>query len=201
MKVKRKMIQKIALMGLLLAGIQAWAQNPVLIPGTISGTDVELNLQTGTHEFFEGVVTNTMGANGDILGPTLLLNKGDMVQFTVNNTLEDTTTIHWHGLHVSASNDGGPHTVIAPGQSWNPSFEIRDQAGTYWYHPHLHMMTNKHVSMGIAGFIWVRDTDEAALSLPRTYGVDDFPLVIQTIDFDNDGQIVVPSNSDDVVMV
>ncbi len=177
------------------------AQNQLLIPGTISGTDFDLTLQNGTYQFYSGINTATMGVNGDILGPTLIMNKGDEVNITVNNQLNDTTTIHWHGMHVSALNDGGPHTYILPGESWNPSFTVMDKAGTYWYHPHLHMKTNKHVSLGIAGFIIVRDEEEAALDLPRTYGVDDFPLAIQTKDFDENHQIVVPSNSDDVVMV
>lgn len=177
------------------------AQNEVLIPGTLSGTSFELNLQTGTMPFYSGQTTSTMGANGNILGPTLIMQKGDFVDITVNNLLPDTTTIHWHGMHVSASNDGGPHTIITPSGTWNPSFTVMDRAGTYWYHPHLHMKTNEHVSKGIAGFIIVQDDEEAALELPRAYGVDDFPLVIQTKDFDNDNQIVVPSNADDVLMV
>lgn len=186
---------------IIIMGFGLKAQNPVLIPGTLSGSEITLNLQNGTFQFFEGVNTTTMGANGNVLGPTLILQKGELVDFTVNNNIADTTTIHWHGMHVSAINDGGPHTTIAPGASWNPSFTVMDKAGTYWYHPHLHMMTNKHVSLGIAGFIIVKDEEEALLNLPRTYGVDDFPLVIQTKDFDNQNQIVVPSNSDDVVMV
>lgn len=177
------------------------AQNAVIIPGTLSGTNFELTLQNGTFQFYSGQSTTTMGVNGDILGPTLIMQKGDFVDITVNNQLNDTTTIHWHGMHVSALNDGGPHTLILSGDSWNPSFTVMDKAGTYWYHPHLHMKTNKHVSLGIAGFIIVRDEEEAALDLPRTYGVDDFPLAIQTKDFDADNQIVVLSNSDDVVMV
>jgi bilirubin oxidase len=76
-----------------------------------------------------------------------------------------------------------------------------DKAGTYWYHPHLHENTNRQVSLGIAGFILVKDEEEARLNLPRVYGVDDFPLVIQTKDFDENNQVVVPSNKDDVVMV
>ncbi len=178
-----------------------YAQNPLLIPSTISGSTIELNLQNGTYEFYNGKVTTTMGANGDILGPTLLLNQGDFVNFTINNQLSETTTIHWHGLHVSAENDGGPHTTIAAGTAWNPSFTILDKAATYWYHPHLHEKTNEHVSKGIAGFIIVTDDEEAALALPRTYGVDDFPMVMQTKDFDANYQIVAPSNSDDVAMV
>jgi len=177
------------------------AQNSLIIPDTLSGTNFELNLQNGTVPFYSGQATNTMGVNGNILGPTLIMQKGDFVDITVNNLLDDTTTIHWHGMHVSAENDGGPHTIIEPSGTWNPSFTVMDRAATYWYHPHLHHKTNKHVSKGIAGFIIVRDDDEAALELPRTYGVDDFPLVIQTKDFDASNQIVVPSNSDDVIMV
>ncbi len=177
------------------------AQNPLLIPPALSGTDINLTLQYGTHEFFDGIATNTMGANGDILGPTLILNQGDFVNFSVENQIDDITTIHWHGMHVSPENDGGPHTTIAPGETWTPSFTIMDKAATYWYHPHLHEKTNEHVSKGIAGLIIVKDEEEAALNLPRTYGVDDFPLVLQTKDFDADKQIVVPSNNDDVAMV
>ncbi len=186
---------------LILIGMMLKAQNPVLIPGTLSGTEFTLNLQNATFQFYEGINTTTMGANGSVLGPTLIMQKGDFVDITVNNDLADTTTIHWHGMHVSAENDGGPHTTIDPGGSWNPSFTVMDKAATYWYHPHLHQMTNKHVSLGIAGFIIVKDDEEALLDLPRTYGVDDFPLAIQTKDFDDQKQIVVPSNSDDVVMV
>lgn len=177
------------------------AQNELLIPDTISGTSFELSLQNGSYQFLDGQITNTMGANGNILGPTLIMKKGEDISIAVSNQLDDTTTIHWHGMHVSPENDGGPHTIILPGNSWSPSFTVLDKAGTYWYHPHLHEKTNEHVSKGIAGFIIVRDDEEAILELPRTYGVDDFPLAIQTKDFDENNQIVIPSNNDDVVMV
>ncbi|HHG84686.1 MAG TPA: bilirubin oxidase, partial [Bacteroidetes bacterium] len=180
---------------------QVMGQNALLIPDTLSGTSINLTLQTGSHQFYSGQNTATYGANGNILGPTLLLNQGDFVSFSVNNQLADTTTIHWHGLHVSSENDGGPHTIIAPNTTWSPSFTILDKAATYWYHPHLHSKTNEHVSKGIAGQIWVRDSAEASLNLPRTYGVDDFPLVLQTKDFDSNNEIVVHSNSDNVPMV
>ena len=185
----------------LLISLIGTAQNPLLIPPTQTGTNINLTLQNGTTQFYSGQTTNTMGANGNILGPTLILNQGDLVNFSVNNQIGETTTIHWHGLHVSSENDGGPHTTIAPNATWSPSFTILDKAATYWYHPHLHHFTDKHVSKGIAGMIIVKDNAEAALSLPRTYGVDDFPLVMQTKDFDANNQIVVHSNSDDVVMI
>jgi bilirubin oxidase len=186
---------------LMLMGHFAIGQNSLVIPDTLSGTNINLTLQNGTHQFFTGTTTNTMGANGNILGPTLLLNQGDVVNFSVNSQISDSTTIHWHGMHVSPENDGGPHTVIPPNTTWQPSFEIMDKAATYWYHPHLHHHTDKHVSKGIAGQIWVRDSEEAALNLPRTYGIDDIPLVIQTKAFDANNQILHHSNSDNVLMV
>ncbi len=188
---------------LLILGITSfvYSQNQLIIPDTLSGTSINLNLQYGTFEFYPGIQTNTMGANGAILGPTLIMNKGDFVDIKVTNQLDDTTTIHWHGMHVSAANDGGPHTTIAPSTTWNPRFTVLDKAATFWYHPHLHEKTNLHVSKGIAGFIIVRDEEEAALELPRKYGIDDFPLVIQTKTFDENKEIVVPSNADSVVMV
>lgn len=185
----------------LVLNIAIKAQNPVLIPDTLSGTSFELTLQNGTHQFFDGQSTATMGVNGNILGPTLIMQKGEQVNIAVENQLGEETTIHWHGMHVSASNDGGPHTVIKPSETWTPSFTVMDNAATYWYHPHLHEKTNEHVSKGIAGFIIVRDEEETALELPRTYGLDDFPLVIQTKDFNANNQVVTPSNSDNVLMV
>ncbi len=191
---------KFLIIGLLIVQIGN-AQNPLLIQSTLTGTDINLTLQNGTTQFYPGQITNTMGVNGNILGPTLILNQGDFVNFSVTNQLAETTTVHWHGLHVSPENDGGPHTTIAANSTWSPSFTIMDKAATYWYHPHLHHFTDKHISKGIAGMIIVKDTDEAALNLPRTYGIDDFPLIIQTKDFDANNQIVVHSNSDDVIMV
>ena len=90
------------------------AQNPVLIPDTLSGTSFELTLQNGTFSFFDGQSTATMGVNGNILGPTLIMNKGDFVDVNVNNQLGETTTIHWHGLHVDHENDGHPISQIEP---------------------------------------------------------------------------------------
>jgi FtsP/CotA-like multicopper oxidase with cupredoxin domain len=176
-------------------------QNPVLIPDTISGSVINLALQEGTHEFFPGFQTNTMGVNGNILGPTVILEKGQQVTLHVENQLQEETTLHWHGLHISSENDGGPHTVINPGETWSPAFTVLDNASTYWYHPHLHHKTNEHVSKGISGFIIVKDQEESGILLPRNYGTDDFPLVIQTRDFDDNKEIVFHSNSDDILMV
>lgn len=177
------------------------SQNLLTIPDTMSGTTFNLNILDTSNVFYPGYTTNTFGVNASYLGPTLFLNKGDSVNMNVNNQLMDTTTIHWHGLHVSAMNDGGPHIVIPPSTLWNPKFKVRDHAAMYWYHPHLHMMTNMHASMGAAGLIIVRDSTERTLNLPRTYGIDDFPFVLQSKCFDSSKQIVIDNASDSVMLV
>lgn len=179
----------IKLVFLLVISIPLYSQNPLIIPPSISGNDFNLTLKEDSMEFYPGVYTHTMGVSFPILGPTLIFEQGEEVDVSFDNQLQDTTTIHWHGMHVPAHIDGGPHTPIPPGTVWNPVFTVLDHASTMWYHPHLLHKTNAHVQMGIAGFIIVKDDEEAALDLPRTYGVDDFPVVFQTKNITADKQI------------
>lgn len=178
----------------------SFAQNPMAIPPTLTGTEINLNLQNGQVEFYNGFTTNTIGYNQAILGPTIILEKGNEVTINVTNNLDEETTLHWHGLHVSAENDGGPHTIIESGQVWSPSFTVLDNAATYWYHPHLHESTEEQVTEGAAGFVIVKDEEEAQLELPRTYGTDDFPIVIQSRAFDSNKQFETSTAADDVLL-
>ncbi|MFN9582891.1 MAG: multicopper oxidase domain-containing protein [Bacteroidota bacterium] len=186
---------------MLITAISAQSQNQLFIPDTLSGTSIALTIQNGSRPFYPGNVTQTMGINGNMLAPTLILRKHQFVSFSVANTLSDTTTIHWHGMHVAPENDGGPHIIIKPGATWTPTFEVLDPASTHWYHPHLHHKTYDHVQMGISGFIIVRDSQEAALNLPRTYGVDDIPLAIQTKGIDGNNQIVTAHTALDTALM
>ncbi len=178
------------------------AQTQIPIPDTISGISINLSIEEGTKQFFSGYNTNTIGYNGSYLGPTIILNKGQNVTLNVHNQLNDTTTTHWHGLHVAPINDGSPHNPILAGNTWSPSFEVMDNAAMYWYHPHLHGKTMDQVLKGAAGLIIVRDDVEKALTLPRTYGVDDFPLIFQWQTFDNTTkQIVLNDELDNTTLV
>ncbi|MEI6312856.1 MAG: multicopper oxidase domain-containing protein [Bacteroidota bacterium] len=153
--------------------------NTLFIPDTLSGTTFNLNIKdTFAQIVSTGNATQTGAVNGKFWGPTLILNKGDIVHMNVKNTLNDSTTIHWHGMHLPAVMDGGPHQIIPPGTTWQPFWKVTNNATTLWYHPHLHEMTMSQITKGIGGFIIVRDSIESALSLPRTYGVDDIPLAL-----------------------
>lgn len=183
--------------------LNAGAQTTQLaIPDTLIGPNYTLNMHKDSVQFFPGNKSHTYAFNSfSYLGPTLIFNKGTNVNITVNNQIGDTTTVHWHGIHLPSKWDGGPHTPILPSASWNPTFTVMDNAATYWYHPHLHMKTAEQAIKGAAGLIIVRDPIEAALNLPRKYGVDDFPLVIQCQQYDSANQAMPLGMQDSTILI
>jgi bilirubin oxidase len=133
----------------------------------------------------------------------------ETVLINVTNNLTETTTTHWHGLHLPAKMDGGPHQPIDPGTTWSPTFEVLNEASTAWFHPHPHEVTHNmgmaatasgattgiQVQKGMAGMIFIRDSRTNALGLPQRYGVDEFPLVIQDRKFNDDGTFHIEPNT------
>ena len=201
MKTKQSIINLLAVTILFVIANKSFSQNPLFIPPTLSGTNFNLTVQADSTEFFAGYQTPTYGVNGNILGPTLIFNKGDNVTLNVTNNIPPVTTMHWHGLHVPAHADGGPHQMIMPGATWSPSFTVMNDAATYWYHPHGQNRTDIQVTKGLAGLIIIRDSIEAGLNLPRTYGIDDIPLIVQTKCFDVLYQTAIATMFDTVPMV
>lgn len=185
---------------LVLAGLTGICQNSLPIPPLDSGEWInggrtyDLHMEDGSMEFFPGLTTPTSGYNGDFLGPTLLMHTGDSVVLNVSNDLGENSTTHWHGFHVPAEMDGGPHQIIPDGESWTATFHMINQASTFWYHPHHKPTvwndsdgTGGQVHRGLAGMIIVEDDVTDALDIPKTYGVDDIPLILQDRAFNEDG--------------
>ena len=85
--------------------------------------------------------------------------------------------MHWHGMHVPQKMDGHPMYAIEPGERYVYEFEVKNPAGTNWYHAHTHEMTGREVYRGQAGLITVTDEEEQKLGLPD--GEYDIPLIIQ----------------------
>ncbi|CAM5681136.1 spore coat protein A [Streptomyces avidinii] len=148
-----------------------------------------LELAPGTTELLPGKKTATWGANGTYLAPTLRARRGDLVAMDVRNGLPEATTLHWHGMHLPASMDGGPHQMIPAGGTWRPEWTVHQPASTLWYHPHPHGATGSHVYRGVAGMIILDDDASDRAGLPSRYGVDDIPLVIQDKNFHDDGSL------------
>ena len=182
---------------LLVVSAGARAQyNPLWIPDTLSGTTFNLVEKDTFKQVLTGNQTITGGINGSIWGPTLIFNKWDVVHMNVTNKLVDTTTVHWHGMHLPAIMDGGPHQTIPPNTTWSPYWQVTNDAATYWYHPHLDMHAEEQITMGLGGFIIVRDSVESALALPRSYGVDDIPLMLTDRKFDASNQFSIAPYGD-----
>jgi FtsP/CotA-like multicopper oxidase with cupredoxin domain/arylsulfatase A-like enzyme len=174
--------------------------NNLWIPDTLSGSTFNLNIKDTFSQIRPGQQTITAGINNKFWGPTLFINKGDTVHMNVRNYLNDSTTLHWHGMHLPAVMDGGPHQIIPPGTLWQPYWKVANNAATYWYHPHLHEMAMEQITKGVGGLIIVRDSIESALALPRKYGIDDIPLVLTDRDFTTANQFsVVPYGDSSMV--
>ncbi len=149
----------------------------------------DMNIHESHTEFFPGVQTKTYGINSSVLGETIRIHNGDKVRINYHNNLAQPTTMHGHGMHVPAIMDGGPINKIQPGTTWSAIYTVDQKASTNWYHPHLMGKTAEHVYMGLAGLIIVDDNESDALNLPKRYGVDDIPLILQDKRFDANGQI------------
>jgi FtsP/CotA-like multicopper oxidase with cupredoxin domain len=149
----------------------------------------DLDIAEGSHDFGEGSVPGTWGVNGSgYLGPTVRAQRGETVLVNVTNGASESTTLHWHGMHLPAAMDGGPHQMVEPGQTWSPTWTVDQAAATLWYHPHPHGRTAEQVYRGLAGLFYVDDA-ESPDELPHTYGVDDVPVVVQDVSFAPDGTL------------
>ncbi|MCP5513948.1 MAG: multicopper oxidase domain-containing protein [Spirochaetales bacterium] len=156
------------------------------VPPLIGKSELYLAMQKGTLSLSAGN-SRTMGFNGNYLGPTIQVSKGDYVKFNIENKLGEESTVHWHGLHVPAEFDGGPHQVIRPGEIWKPEFVINQNAATLWYHPHLMGKTAEHVYKGLAGMFIIEDDYSKSLKIPQRYGINDFPVILQDRRLDRNG--------------
>ncbi|MCM2577825.1 multicopper oxidase family protein [Streptomyces meridianus] len=144
----------------------------------------DLTMQQGSTEFLPGRQTPTWGFNGTYLGPTLRAERGERVKVRVRNTLGEASTVHWHGMHLPAPMDGGPHQMVPAGGTWAPHWTVDQPAATLWYHPHPHGATEDHVRRGLAGMFLLDDERSGRLPLPKRYGVDDLPVIVQDVAFD-----------------
>tara|TARA_R110000824_G_scaffold360548_1_gene548298 strand:- start:2708 stop:4450 length:1743 start_codon:yes stop_codon:yes gene_type:complete len=108
-----------------------------LVPGlsiakTYNLTVDKVLIDTGNFEK-EGI-----GYNGKSPGPVLRFQEGEDVTINVTNNLDESTSIHWHGLILPFQMDGVPKISfpgIEPGETFTYKFPIV-QSGTYWFHSH-----------------------------------------------------------------
>ena len=87
---------------------------------------------------FSGKEKRAIAVNGQIPMPTLTFTEGDIAEIYVHNELNESTSMHWHGLMLPNQYDGVPNLTQMPIQSHTThlyTFPII-QNGTHWYHSH-----------------------------------------------------------------
>ncbi len=117
---------------------------------TLSGEDIALRIGHSTFKT-GGQSGHAVTVNGTLPAPILRLTEGQNVRLAVTNTLDEDSSIHWHGVLLPFQYDGVPGISfpgIKPKQTFVYDFPIR-QSGTYWYHSHSGMQE----AMGLYGAI------------------------------------------------
>ncbi len=112
---------------------------PRTAPGVLDGSAGPIELTIGRTEVgIDGRGGTAITLNGTIPGPLIRFREGDEAIIHVTNTLDEDTSIHWHGLILPNGMDGVPKVNfpgIRPGETFTYRYPIQ-QFGTYWYHSH-----------------------------------------------------------------
>ena len=170
--------------------LMAAEQRPLLpIPTLLTPdarSEITLTAQAGISNW-RGKNVPTWGYNGSLLGPAIQLERGKEVNINIHNRLPEATTVHWHGLEVPGEVDGGPQARIEPNKSRRVTFTPDQPASTCWFHPHQHGRTGYQVSQGLAGLMLINDPESGKLLLPKQWGIDDIPVILQDKRLSSDG--------------
>jgi FtsP/CotA-like multicopper oxidase with cupredoxin domain len=172
---------------------------PLRFPREVTGPHVNLQIaETFVQVFPEGPPTRMWTYGGEFPGPTIRRPAGKTTRVTFKHRLPaaDTLTVHHHGHHTAAKDDGQPsRELIAPGKSRTYTYEHVEEGkpgrgAMRWYHDHSHGRTGRNSWMGLAGLFIVEDEHERALGLPA--GDRELPLVITERSFDALNQLTDP---------
>jgi len=122
--------------------LPAWAQSGshgLVTKGrpALTGEEIRLHIAQGLFNV-DGQTGHAVTINGTIPAPLIRLREGQNVRLVVENSLDEDTSIHWHGLLVPFQMDGVPG-VSFPGIAARSTFTYEFpvvQSGTYWFHSH-----------------------------------------------------------------
>jgi FtsP/CotA-like multicopper oxidase with cupredoxin domain len=137
--------------------------------------DVQLETREFDWEIAPGRTVQGFGYNGQVPGPPIEAEVGDMLVVELTNRLREPTTIHWHGLRVPPAMDGteSVQRAVEPGETFEYRFVLPD-AGTFWYHSHVN--ETEQNERGLYGALIVRGPDEPVLDRERILVLDDLKL-------------------------
>ena len=121
--------------------------------------------------------TAIWGYGGQVPGPLIRVRQGEQVRATLQNGLEQPTTVHWHGIRIDNKMDGVAgltQPVVPPGQRFDYSFTVPD-AGTFWYHPHNRSWDQ--MARGLYGLLIVEEQEPPPVDRDLAFILDDWYLL------------------------
>lgn len=122
-------------------------------------------------EFAPGFWVNCWGYNGSSPGPTIEAVEGDRVRILVTNKLNESTSVHWHGIILPNGMDGVAglnQKAIPPGETFKYEFTLK-QNGTFMYHPHSDEMFQ--IALGMEGFFIIHPRDGDDPKIDRDFAI------------------------------
>jgi len=137
------------------------------VPPSLAGT-YDLTIGETTINV-SGKDRTALAINGTVPGPTLRFKEGEDLVINVTNTLDEDTSIHWHGLIVPTAQDGVPGLSfdgIKPGTTHTYRFPAQ-QNGTYWFHSHSGLQEQS----GVYGSIVIEPQGREPFRYDRDYVV------------------------------
>lgn len=100
---------------------------------------------------------------GHVGQPILFARRGEIFDATIENSLPQPTTVHFHGLAMPERQDGAGFDPIAPGGRKQVRFRVNNRSALYWFHAHPHALTAGQIYAGLHGLLVVTDEDDDAV--------------------------------------
>ena len=100
--------------------------------------EIDLEARVASIELVPGTPSPVWTFGGVLPGPLIRVPAGARLLVHFHNNLPEETTVHWHGVRLTADMDGVPEhsqPVVLPGASFDYAFTVPD-SGLFWYHPH-----------------------------------------------------------------
>lgn len=116
-----------------------------------------------------GKVGRAITINGSIPGPIIRMQEGKEALIRVHNRLDESTSIHWHGIMLPYDMDGVPGISfpgIPAGETFTYRYPVR-QSGTYWYHSH----TGLQEQLGHYGILIATPAEPDPVAYDRQYPI------------------------------
>lgn len=138
--------------------------NQLMAPRVENGVKIfDLTASKVQWEVEVGKRVEAWAYNGQVPGPQIRVTEGDRVRINIQNNLDESTSIHFHGLEIPNDQDGVPYITqppIKPGESYTYEFTVPN-TGSHMYHSHHNAA--KQVGMGLLGAFVVESRSPRAI--------------------------------------